>query len=172
MTSLSLRNVPIFSPVDSTSESPDPPTPKFKVDLEVWVNYLPTESPPSVSSPSPNVPTPASSSNSDHPDVYVREFLRRLPVLESIAVCYLRHQFLHAWKTTIHDTPRACFDVYPLTIPSARVAAGTVLFVDFLDWLQTYFCTRMLSKLPAGLINKKSNLVESHSEHGGDVKME
>lgn len=170
MTSLSVRNVPIFAPHDPNSNSP--PSPKFKVDLEIWVNYLPTTS--DVFSAN-NVQTPASPTppSSTAKNSYLTEFLRRLPVLESLAVCYLRHQFIQAWRTTVHDVHRECFDVYPLTLPSTRLGAGSKLFVDFLDWVQTYLSSRMLIKLPPPVgpsVPSKNETSESRDEEMATLK--
>lgn len=160
MSSLSIRNIPIYGPITESISESDLPVHKFKVDLEIWVTYLPASSelnevvPSSTKFPSRSDLNPRLCSHSKG-NPYLIEFLRRLPILESLSVCYLRHQFLQAWKTTINTVPHACFDVYPMTLPSTRNGAGALLFVDFVDWIQTFLSSQMLLKIPPFSVSPK-----------------
>lgn len=75
----------------------------------------------------------------------MKQFFQKLPIAESLAVCVLRHEFLKAWRTSVHEVPKQVFDLYPATLHSTRHPPGGKLFVAFLDWLETYLSTRMLS---------------------------
>lgn len=142
-TSVSIQDVPVFAP---SSTGQGAPSVLFDVDVEVWVSYLPVQK----RDQKPTAPEPEGAVAP--PDrAYIAEFMRRLPVVEALAVCFLRHAFLDAWKSAVRDLPRECFDLHYLTLPSTREARGGKLFVTFLDWLHQYLATRMLQTCRGGL---------------------
>lgn len=125
--------------------------PAFFVDVEVWVSYEPEDTSLNATTFYSHCQQAWAALNDDQCSATPKErsmmvqFLRRLPVVEALAVCYLRHTFLQAWKNTVHDVPQHVFDLHYTTLCSTQEPQGGKLFLKFLNWLQTYIAFQMLN---------------------------